>query len=278
MENYEGRIEKLIDLLVLKVPEIIAGLLILIIGRYVISLILKIVKSRFEKRNIDISIRGFILSLLKFVCYTLLILTVASTVGIQTTSFIAVLSAFGLAVGLALQGSLSNFAGGVLILLFRPFEIGDYIDSENGASGTVEKIDLLYTILRDANGISVFSPNGTLANSVIKNYTKITSRRFEIVIRIGYDDNIKVAREAILQILHAEKSILKKPAPIVFVGSLGDSSVNLTVRGWISRDEYWDIYNHLQEKIKMALDERGITIPYPQTEMHIKNLPKDIAG
>lgn len=278
MENYEGRIEKLIDLLVLKVPEIIAGLLILIIGRYVISLILKIVKSRFEKRNIDISIRGFILSLLKFVCYTLLILTVASTVGIQTTSFIAVLSAFGLAVGLALQGSLSNFAGGVLILLFRPFEIGDYIDSENGASGTVEKIDLLYTILRDANGISVFSPNGTLANSVIKNYTKITSRRFEIVIRIGYDDNIKVAREAILHILHAEKSILKKPAPIVFVGSLGDSSVNLTVRGWISRDEYWDIYNHLQEKIKMALDERGITIPYPQTEMHIKNLPKDIAG
>lgn len=278
MENYEGRIEKLIDLLVLKVPEIIVGLLILIIGRYVISLILKIVKSRFEKRNIDISIRGFILSLLKFVCYTLLILTVASTVGIQTTSFIAVLSAFGLAVGLALQGSLSNFAGGVLILLFRPFEIGDYIDSENGASGTVEKIDLLYTILRDANGISVFSPNGTLANSVIKNYTKITSRRFEIVIRIGYDDNIKVAREAILQILHAEKSILKKPAPIVFVGSLGDSSVNLTVRGWISRDEYWDIYNHLQEKIKMALDERGITIPYPQTEMHIKNLPKDIAG
>lgn len=278
MENFEGRIEKLIDLLVLKVPEIIAGLLILIIGRYVISLILKIVKSRFEKRNIDISIRGFILSLLKFVCYTLLILTVASTVGIQTTSFIAVLSAFGLAVGLALQGSLSNFAGGVLILLFRPFEIGDYIDSENGASGTVEKIDLLYTILRDANGISVFSPNGTLANSVIKNYTKITSRRFEIVIRIGYDDNIKVAREAILHILHAEKSILKKPAPIVFVGSLGDSSVNLTVRGWISRDEYWDIYNHLQEKIKMALDERGITIPYPQTEMHIKNLPKDIAG
>lgn len=278
MENFEGRIEKLIDLLVLKVPEIIVGLLILIIGRYVISLILKIVKSRFEKRNIDISIRGFILSLLKFVCYTLLILTVASTVGIQTTSFIAVLSAFGLAVGLALQGSLSNFAGGVLILLFRPFEIGDYIDSENGASGTVEKIDLLYTILRDANGISVFSPNGTLANSVIKNYTKITSRRFEIVVGIGYDDNIKVAREAILQILHAEKSILKKPAPIVFVGSLGDSSVNLTVRGWISRDEYWDIYNHLQEKIKMALDERGITIPYPQTEMHIKNLPKDIAG
>lgn len=278
MENFEGRIEKLIDLLVLKVPEIIAGLLILIIGRYVISLILKIVKSRFEKRNIDISIRGFILSLLKFVCYTLLILTVASTVGIQTTSFIAVLSAFGLAVGLALQGSLSNFAGGVLILLFRPFEVGDYIDSENGASGTVEKIDLLYTILRDANGISVFSPNGTLANSVIKNYTKITSRRFEIVVGIGYDDNIKVAREAILQILHTEKSILKKPAPIVFVGSLGDSSVNLTVRGWISRDEYWDIYNHLQEKIKMALDERGITIPYPQTEMHIKNLPKDIAG
>jgi small conductance mechanosensitive channel len=276
MENFEGRIEKLIDLLVLKVPELVAGVVILIVGRYVIKLILKILNSRFEKRNLDISIRGFILSLLKFVCYTLLILTVASTVGIQTTSFIAALSAFGLAVGMALQGSLSNFAGGVLILLFRPFEVGDYIDSQNGSSGTVEKIDLLYTTLKDANGIRIFSPNGTLANSVIKNFTKITSRRFDFIVGIGYEDNIKTAKEIILNILTKEQYILKSPAPMVFVDSLGDSSVNLTVRGWIDRDQYWDTFNSLQEKIKLAFDDKGITIPYPQTEMLIKNAPKDL--
>lgn len=276
MENFEGRIEKLIDLLVLKVPELVAGVVILIVGRYFIKLILKILNSRFEKRNLDISIRGFILSLLKFVCYTLLILTVASTVGIQTTSFIAALSAFGLAVGMALQGSLSNFAGGVLILLFRPFEVGDYIDSQNGSSGTVEKIDLLYTTLKDANGIRLFSPNGTLANSVIKNFTKITSRRFDFIVGIGYDDNIKTAKEIILNILTKEQYILKSPAPMVFVDSLGDSSVNLTVRGWIDRDQYWDTFNSLQEKIKLAFDDKGITIPYPQTEMLIKNAPKDL--
>lgn len=276
MENFEGRIERLIDVLVLKIPDVIAAILILIIGRYVVKLILRIINARFERRNIDISIRGFISSLLRFVLYALLLLTVASTVGIQTTSFIAALSAFGLAVGMALQGSLSNFAGGVLILLFRPFEVGDYIDSQNGSSGTVEKIDLLYTALSDANGIKIYSPNGTLANSVIKNFTKISARRFDFVVGIGYDDNIKVAKEVILDILNAEEFILKTPAPTVFVGSLGDSSVNLTVRGWVSPDQFWDTNNSLQEKIKIAFDKKGISIPFPQTEMLIKNAPKDL--
>jgi len=276
MENFEGRIEKLIDVLVLKIPDVIAAILILIIGRFVVKLILRILNSRFEKRNIDISIRGFVASLLKFVLYALLILTVASTVGIQTTSFIAALSAFGLAVGMALQGSLSNFAGGVLILLFRPFEVGDYINSANGSSGTVDKIDLLYTTLSDDSGIKVFSPNGTLANSVIKNFTKITTRRFEIIIGIGYDDNIKEAKEVILSILNTEETILRNPTPVVFVGSLGDSAVNLTIRGWIAKENFWDTHNSLQEKIKLALDAKGISIPYPQTEMHIRNAPKDV--
>lgn len=273
MENFEVRIEKLIDVLVLKIPEVVAAIAILFIGRYVVKFALKILDARFERRKIDISIRGFISSLIKFVLYALLILTVASTIGIQTTSFIAALSAFGLAVGMALQGSLSNFAGGVLILMFRPFEVGDYIDSQNGSSGTVEKIDLLYTALRDANGIKVYSPNGTLANSVIKNFTKITARRFDFVVGIGYDDNIKVAKDVILDILNAEEYILKTPAPTVFVDSLGDSSVNLTVRGWVSPDQFWDINNSLQEKIKLAFDDKGISIPYPQTEMLIKNSP-----
>lgn len=276
MNNIENTLEKLIDKIVLQLPNIAVALAILFIGKYIINFLISFLSNRLDKRNVDRSISGFITSLLKAVLFVLLVLTAASTMGIQTTSFIAALSAFGLAVGMALQGSLSNFAGGILILLFRPFEVGDYINSANGSSGTVEKIDLLYTTLIDDNGIRVFSPNGTLANSVIKNYTKITSRRFDLVIGIGYDDNIKIAKDIILNILNSEEHILKTPAPTVFVGSLGDSSVNLTVRGWISREKFWEINNSLQEKIKVAFDAKGISIPYPQTEMLIKNISPEV--
>ncbi|MFD1770668.1 mechanosensitive ion channel family protein [Sphingobacterium suaedae] len=271
MEKFESSIEKLIDLVILKMPSIIIALLILVAGRYLIRFTLRIIERRFQKRNIDPSIRSFISSLVRFALYCLLILTVANTMGIQTTSFIAALSAFGLAVGMALQGSLSNFAGGVLILMFRPFEVGDYISSNNGSEGTVERIDILYTSLISAEGIKVFSPNGTLANSVIKNYTKILSRRFQFIVGISYDDNIKSAKDTIASLIQADDRILKSPAPEIFVSELADSSVNLTIRGWVSKEHFWATNNALQEKIKLALDEQGISIPYPQTEMHIKS-------
>lgn len=267
------RVEKLIDLIVLKVPEVIAALVILMLGRYVVKFVVRLLQRRFERRNFDKSVAGFITSLLKFVLYALLILTVASTVGIQTTSFIAALSAFGLAVGMAMQGSLSNFAGGVLILVFRPFEVGDYIDSANGSSGTVSKIDLLYTTILDDNGIQVFSPNGTLANSVIRNFTKVTNRRFQFVIGIGYDDNIKDAKDTIIEVLNNEVNVEKQPLIEVFVSDLADSSVNLTVRGWVKREFFHETANSLREKIKKALDSKGISIPYPHTEIVIKSNP-----
>lgn len=267
----EQYLDRLIDVIVVSLPSIFAAIVILFLGRFAIKFLIQFMNRRFEKRNVDKSIRGFAVSLVKFVLYALLLLTVASTMGIQTTSFIAALSAFGLAVGMALQGSLSNFAGGVLILMFRPFEVGDYISSANGSNGTVERIDLLYTTMIDDSGIRVFSPNGTLANSVIKNYTKILSRRFEFVIGISYDDNIKVAKDTILAVLQNETEVLKTPAPDVFAGDLADSSVNLTIRGWVKRENFWATANGLREKIKVALDAKGISIPYPQTEMHIKS-------
>lgn len=270
--DIQGRVGKLIDLLVLKVPDFVAAILILVIGKYVVKFVLKLIQKRFERRQLDISVAGFIVSLIKFVLYALLILTVASTLGIQTTSFIAALSAFGLAVGMALQGSLANFAGGVLILVFRPFEVGDYIDSMNGSVGTVEKIDLLYTRIVDDNGICVFSPNGTLANSVVRNFTKVKSRRFQFIIGISYDDNIKEAKDTVLAVLNAEPNVDKIPAVDVFVGDLADSSVNLTIRGWVKREVYWATANNLREKIKVALDEKGISIPYPHSELLIKNV------
>lgn len=271
MEKFENSIEKLIDLVILKLPAVAIALVILVVGRYLIAFALRLLERRFEKKNVDRSIRSFLSSLIKFTLYCLLFLTVANTMGIQTTSFIAALSAFGLAVGLALQGSLSNFAGGVLILMFRPFEVGDYISSNNGSEGTVDRIDILYTTLVSGEGIKVFSPNGTLANSVIKNFTKIISRRFQFIVGISYDDNIKEAKDAITALIEADERILKSPVPEIFVSELADSSVNLTIRGWVNKEQFWATHNELQERIKLALDAKGISIPYPQTEMHIKS-------
>ncbi len=262
-------IENTIARLLNAIPSIVAAILALIIGLFVIRTLLKIINKRFEKRNVDMSLRGFLMSIIKFVLYALLILSVAGNLGFQTTAILGALSGLVLAAGLALQGSLSNFAGGVLILLFRPFEVGHYIENPSNTEGTVDKIDLLYTTLTTAQGIKVFSPNGTLANSVIRNYSKITNRRFEYIVGIGYDDNIKTAQNIILDVLKNDPRVVQDPAPDVFVNELAASSVNLTIRAWASKDDYWAARNSLQQEIKIALDKAGINIPFPQQEMRI---------
>lgn len=260
-DRLEDSLEKWFDLLILKIPSVLVGIVIFIIGRYVIKLTLRLIDRRFHRRNVDMSIRSFIESIVRFALYALLILTVASTMGIQTTSFIAVLSAFGLAVGMALQGSLSNFAGGVLILLFRPFEVGDWISSANGSQGTVDSIDILYTTLIDDDGVRVFSPNGTLANSVIRNTTKITNRRFQFSFLISYNTDVKDARKSILGILNAHPNVLKEPAPNVYIGDLTDGGMQLVVRGWATRKDQFSTRNSLAESIKEVLDGKIVVLP-----------------
>lgn len=269
MESFENSIERWFDQFIEKVPSIFMGLVILIIGAYLIQLVNKIVLKRFERRNVDLSIRTFVASLIRFVLYILLILTVANTIGIQTTSFIAALSAFGLAVGLALQGSLQNFAGGILILLFRPFEVGDYIHSANGSSGIVEGIDLLYTTMTDDDGIRIFSPNGTLANSVIKNYTKITSRRIQFSFLISYETDIKEARSIILEVCRTNNRILEEPAARVYVGDLNDNGVTLTVQAWTKKEYYGNTKNEIAEEIQTLID--GHNIMFPQASIKVLN-------
>lgn len=261
--------ERLIFWLIDSIPDVIRAFLVLFIGIFLIRMILRLVNRRFEKRKVDVSLRGFLVSIFKFILYAMLLLTVIQTLGFKTTAILGALSGLVLAAGLALQGSLSNFAGGVLILLFRPFEVGDYIENPSGTEGTVEKIDLLYTTLTNAQGIKVFSPNGALANSVIKNYSKITNRRFDYIIGIGYEDNIQTARKVILEVLHNDSRVIHDPAPEVFVAELADSSVNLNVRAWATKADYWPVRNALQETIKVALDKAGIEIPFPQTDLHI---------
>jgi len=272
MEKMELALDRIIEAMLSRIPGLILAIILLFIGSWLIGLILKILRNRFERRNVDLSLRDFVASIVKFILYTMLIISVASMVGIQTTSFVAVLGAASLSIGLALQGSLSNFAGGVLILLFRPFRVGDYVSSAAGASGTVEKIDILYTTLRTADGIAVFAPNGPLANSVITNYSSITKRRIEYKIGIGYESNIKEAREVILSVLKADSRVLGTPKPEVHVAELADSSVNLVVRAWAPKEVYWDAYYEVFEQIKGALDTNNITIPYPQQEMRIVNI------
>ncbi|HBW82369.1 MAG TPA: mechanosensitive ion channel protein MscS [Sphingobacterium sp.] len=276
LNSLGSRFGRLTDIVIESIPGIIGGIILLILGKYVINFVDRLLHKRFEKKNVDPSIRAWISSIVKIVMWVMLLLTVASQIGIQTTSFIAALSAFGLAVGMALQGSLSNFAGGVLILMFRPFEVGDSISSANGTAGTVERIDILYSTLIGDDGVRVFSPNGPLANSVIKNYTKIVQRMFEYTISISYDKNVKEAKDIILRVLRSNENVLTTPEPTVFIKELGDSAMVLTVRAWTKREHYVAARNSMQEKIMLELERNDISLSSNPTQISIVSNSSDL--
>lgn len=263
--------ERFIAMLIDAIPALVKAILFLIIGLFIIRTVLRIVKNRFEKRNVDMSLRGFLMSIIKFVLYALLILSVAGNLGFQTTALLGALSGLVLAAGLALQGSLSNFAGGVLILLFRPFEVGDYIENSAGTDGTVEKIDLLYTTLNNAQGIKVFSPNGALANSVIRNFSKISKRRIEFALTVSYADNIQKVQQAIEAKLAADSRVLQDPKPEIFVKELAASGVVLTVRAWAAKADFGSLNFEIQDEIKKTIYEGGFSNPFAASPIRVIN-------
>jgi len=269
MERLGSSIERIIESIIDRIPSIILGLVILIAGLYLIRLVIRIIHNRFERRQVDPSLREFILSLLKFILYSMLIISVASTMGIKTTSFIAVLSAASLAIGLSLQGSLSNLAGGVLILIFKPFRVGDSIQSSIGAAGAVEKIDILYTTLRTADGIAVFSPNGTLANSVITNYSDIKSRRIEYKLAVSSQEDIKKVRAIILDHLRKDRRIVVSPTPQVLVSDLSAGAVQLIIHAWAKKNDYSSAFYDIQETLRDKLIENQVAAPPSQNEIRI---------
>lgn len=262
-------IEKIIEAIAERIPSVIFGFLILFVGIYLIRLINKILHNRFEKRDVDPSLREFVASVLRFILYTMLVISVASTMGFKTTSFLAVLSAASLAIGLSLQGSLSNFAGGVLILLFKPFRVGDSIQTAAGANGVVEKIDILYTTLRTADGVAVFSPNGTLANSIITNFSDIQSRRIEYKIAISSKEDVKRVRNLILNLLNRDSRVLETPAPQVLLSELTPGAVNLLVQYWTAKADYSMAFYENQEAIRDDLNANNVMAPPPQNEIRI---------
>lgn len=269
MTKTELTIEKLVDSLIDRIPSILLAIAILLIGIWFIKFLIRFLTNRFTKGNIDISLSNFLISMFKAILYVLLILNVISTLGIPTTSFVTILGAAGLAVGLALQGSLSNFAGGVLILLFKPFKVGHSISAANGVNGTVLKIDILYTQLKAANGTTLYAPNGPLANAVINNTSDNETRMLEYIIGISYNSNIDTARKLILNLLDQDPLVLKTPKPVVLVSSLGDNAVNLTIHAWVQNANYATSYYHNYQMIKEELDNNNISTPYPQREIHI---------
>lgn len=260
--------EKYIDMLVNYGERLIFALLILIIGRIIIKLVMRGLKKHSEKKKFDPTARSFIMSVVSALLNILLILTIASTLGIKMTSFIAIIGAAGLAVGLALQGSLSNFAGGVLILIFRPFSVGDFIEAQ-GFMGTVHEIKILYTLINTLDNKRVVIPNGNLANGSVTNFSINPTRRVDFTFGISYDDSIDTARDIIKSIIDKDERIFKDPAPTVGVIAHADSSINFTVRVWCKREDYLNVLMGMHEAVKKEFDAAGITIPYPQQDVHL---------
>jgi len=221
-----------------------------------------------QRRGTDETLRPFMISLVTWVLKAMLFISVIQMVGIATTSFVAVLGAAGLAVGFALQGTLANFAGGALILLFKPYKIGDLIESQ-GHLGVVKEIQIFTTVLLNPQNRTIILPNGVVSNGDITNYTKEGKLRVDLTIGISYESDMKKAKDVLMAVLNSDEKVLKDPPPFVGVSELADSSVNLAVRPWATPENYWDVHFGITEKCKNALDENAITIPFPQMDVHM---------
>lgn len=240
------------------------------VGSQIIKGVCRIVNKSMERHNADTGVRQFVGSFLKYSLYLLLVLTTASSVGFSVASVVALLGSAGVAIGLAVQGSLSNLAGGVLILLLKPFRVGDYIVENNGGKeGTVKEIQIFYTKLETVDNHIVVLPNGALANNSITNYSSCPMRRLSLQVGIAYSADIHVARQAILKVLSEEPRVLKDQTMRVFVDELGDSSVVLGIHCWLKNEDYWEGKWAVTEAVKLAMDEAGVCIPFPQIDVHL---------
>ena len=248
--------------------SLLGAIVVLIVGLWLIKKITKSIRKTMEKRGVDPSLVPFLTSLLNFGLKALLVITVVGMIGIQMTSFVAVLGAAGLAVGLALQGSLSNFAGGVMILIFKPFKVGDFIEG-GGHSGSVRAIQVFQTILKTPDNVTIVIPNGQLSNSSIKNYSTEPQRRVDTVFGIAYGDNVDEAYKVLQKIINEDERILKEPAPFMAVSELADSSVNIVTRSWVNSSDFWGVKFDTIKKVYEEFDKAGLSIPFPQMDVHV---------
>ena len=261
-------IQNLIDSGISAGKHIIAAVVIFIVGRFLIKLINRLVASILQRRHIEISVQTFLSSLVNIILTILLIITVIGALGVNTTSFAALIASAGVAIGMALSGNLQNFAGGLIILLFKPYRVGDFIDV-CGVQGTVSAVQIFHTILLTPDNKAVYLPNGSTSSSTITNYSREDKRRIEWTFGIDYGEDVSRARTAILSVITADARILPDPAPFVAVGGLSDSSVDIIVRVWVPTEEYWNVYFDMHQRVYETFNEQKINFPYPQQTVHL---------
>jgi len=254
--------------------KVVTALAIFLIGKYIVRLVVKATATVMQKQEVDKTLETFICNLVRTVLMVVVVIAAIGAIGIETTSFIAIFGAAGLAVGLALQGSLSNFASGVLIVLFRPYRVGDWIEAA-GISGSVEEVQILTTILKTGDNKQIIVPNSQIMGSIITNYSANDTRRVDMVIGVSYDDDIDKVRKTLEELIAAEERVLPEPAPTIAVSALADSSVNFVVRPWVKTSDYWGVMFDLTEAIKKRFDKDNITFPFPQQDIHLYNEKSD---
>jgi len=249
--------------------KLLYAILIWIVGKFIIGKLMLVIDKKMERVKTDVTLKKFLHSIINTMLYTFLFIIIISTLGIQTASFVAVLGAASLAVGFALQGSLSNFAGGVLIILFKPYKIGDYIGAA-GVAGTVVEIQIFATLLNTPDNKRIVIPNGKLSNDTITNYSKNSTRRVDITFGVGYDDDLDKAKSVLVEIARSQEKVLKDPGIFVEIIEYGDSSVNIVYRVWCNAPDYWNVYFHSMKMAKIEFDKANISIPYPQMDLHME--------
>lgn len=260
--------DKLMEWVIAYGGKLLLAVITLVVGLWLISRLTKVLRKIFELKSFEQTLQTFLLQLIGVVLKILLFISVITMVGVQMTSFIALLGAAGLAFGMALSGTLQNFAGGVMLLIFKPFKVGDYLEAQ-GYSGTVKEIQIFNTVLNTPDNKTIIIPNGGLSTGSMINYSAEERRRVDWTFGISYNDSIDKAREIILEIINADTRVHQEPAPFVGVISLGDSSVNLVTRVWVDASNYWVLFFEVNEKVKKAFDQKGISIPFPQQDVHL---------
>ncbi len=269
----EQILEKLYGFAMSYGPNLIGAILIFVIGKFATGIVTSIIQKIMTKSKVDATLVGFVKNLAGIALMTFVVIAALGKLGIQTTSFIAILGAAGLAIGLALQGSLSNFAAGVIMILFKPFKVGDFIIA-GGEMGTVKEIQIFNTVLAHPDNRKIIVPNAQVTGSVISNFSAIENRRIDLVFGISYADDMKKAKEVLEKVCAGDSRILKDPKTVVAVSELGDSSVNLVCRPWVKPGDYWAVHFNITEQGKLALEKNGMSIPFPQTDVHIFNEQK----
>ena len=246
---------------------LVKALMVFLVGRILINMLNKLVRRILARRQIDPSIRTFASSLVNVVLTILLIVSVVGALGVQTTSFAALLASAGVAIGMALSGNLSNFAGGLVILLFKPYKVGDYIEAQ-GSGGVVREIQIFHTVLTTPDNKAVYIPNGSLSSGMVTNFSREQTRRVDWVFGVEYGSDFEQVKQCLLRILEADDRILKDPQPFIVLGALADSSVNLTVRVWVKSADYWDVYFQTIETVYTTFNKEGIGFPFPPLTVH----------